>query len=185
MADLPDIALDQLGLLFKSAINDLSLPLQVLVNLLCLLGKKTGGSRVIAIMCSFYRCLMKANGTAIREWDLEHGHRYDSALAGCSSLQAAVLRALKIENGNAGDMHCALMAWDMDKFYDSIDFEILAEELIERDFPPELLVLGMLAHQAPRILKVGDCISEPIVSTGNSIVAGCQASVSLVSNVEP
>ena len=129
-------------------------------------------------MCSFYRCLMKANGTAIREWDLEHGHRYDSALAGCSSLQAAVLRALKIENGNAWDMHCALMAWDMEKFYDSIDFEILAEELIERDFPPELLVIGMLAHQAPIILKVGACISEPIVSTGNSIVAGCQASVS-------
>ena len=67
LADLPDIALDQLGLLFKSAINDLTLPLQVLLNLLCLLGKKTGGSRVIAIMCSFYRCLMKANGTAIRE----------------------------------------------------------------------------------------------------------------------
>ena len=66
----------------------------------------------------------------------------------------------------------------MDKFYDSIDFEILAEEMIERDFPPVLLVIGMLAHQAPRILKVGTCISEPIVSTGNSIVAGCQASVS-------
>ena len=42
LADLPSIALDQLGLLFKSAINDLTLPLQVLVNLLCLLGKKTG-----------------------------------------------------------------------------------------------------------------------------------------------
>ena len=41
-----------------------------------------------------------------------------------------------------------------------------------------LLVIGMLAHQAPRILKVGTCISETIVSTGNSIVAGCQASVS-------
>ena len=75
---------------------------------------------------------MKANGTAIREWDLAHGHIYDSALAGCSSLQAAVLRALKIENGNARREHCALMAWDMDKICDSIDFAVLAEELIER-----------------------------------------------------
>ena len=108
----------------------------MLVNLLCLLGKKAGGSRVIAIMCTFFRCLMKANGSAIREWDLEHGHMYDSALAGCSSLQAAVLRALKIENGTAQQKHCALMAWDMEKFYDSIDFEVLAEELIERNFPP-------------------------------------------------
>ena len=55
---------------------------------------------------------------------------------------------------------------------------MLAEELIERNFPPELMVLGTLAHHAPRILKVGTCISEPIVETGNSIVAGCIASVS-------
>ena len=53
LADLPDIALEQLGLMFKSSINNLSLPTQVLTNLLCLLGKKTVGSRVIAIMCSF------------------------------------------------------------------------------------------------------------------------------------
>ena len=119
LADLPDNALIQLGSMFKTAISNLTLPIQVLVNLLCLLGKKAGGSRVIAIMCSFFRCLMKANGSAIREWDLEHGHMYDSALAGCSSLQAAVLRALKIENGTAQQRHCALMAWDMEKFYDS------------------------------------------------------------------
>ena len=74
--------------------------------------------------------------------------------------------------------HCALLAWDMDKFYDSIDFAVLAEELIEREFPPELLIIGTLAHQAPRILKVGTCISEPIASIGNSIVAECQAPVS-------
>ena len=126
------------GLLFKGAIQNLTLPLQELVNLLCLLGKKAGGSRVIAIMCFFYRCLMKAYGTEIREWDAAHGHLYDSALAGSSSLQAAVLRALKIENGNAKGHQCALMAWDMDEFYDSIDFAILAEELIEHEFPPEL-----------------------------------------------
>ena len=128
LADLPDVALEQLGLIFKSAIRNLTLPVQALANLLCLLGKKTGGSRVIAIMSSFYRALMKANGSNIREWDVAHGHIYDSALAGCSSLQAAVLRALKIENGNAMRLHCALLAWDMEKFYDSIDFATLAEE---------------------------------------------------------
>ena len=109
---------------------------------------------------------------------LEHDHKYDSALAGCSSLQAAMLRALKIENGAAMMQECALLAWEMDKFYDSIDFGILAEELIKRNFPPELMILGTLAHQAPRVLKVGTCISEAIVSTGNSILAGCQSSVS-------
>ena len=94
LADLPDIALLQLGQMFKASIHNLTLPIQALPNLLCLLGKKTGGSRVIAIMCSYTRCLMKTNCSALREWDLEHGHLFDSALAGSSSLQAAVLRAL-------------------------------------------------------------------------------------------
>ena len=132
---------------------------------------------MIAIMCSFHRSLMTANGTAIREWDLEHGHRYDSALAGCSSLRAAVLREFKTENATAICLHCALECWDMDKFYDSIDLCILAEELIEHESPSELLVLGTLAHAAPRILKVGSCISEPIVYTGSSMLAGCQQAI--------
>ena len=51
-------------------------------------------------------------------------------------------------------------------------------ELIKRNSPSELLVIGILAHTAPRILKVGNCISEPIVEMGKSILAGCQQSVS-------
>ena len=93
---------------------------------------------------------MKLNGYNIRERDLEHGHRFDSALAGCSSLRAAVLRALRIENATAQAKDCAHQLWDMDKFYDSINLAILSKELLARDFPPELLMLGMLAHVAPR-----------------------------------
>ena len=70
------------------------------------------------------------------------------------------------------------MLWDMDKFYDSINLLVLARELLRRDHPPELLILGMLAHAAPRILKAGPCLSEMIQSTGNSMLAGCQQSVS-------
>ena len=98
MAELPDVALDQFGGMVKQAISTLSLPTQTLLNMGCLLGKKLGGSRVIAIMGSFYRALMKCVSPKIREWDLEHEHFYDSALAGNSTLRAAVMRALKSEN---------------------------------------------------------------------------------------
>ena len=67
-------------------------------------------------MGSFYRQLMKLHGSVIREWDLEHGHPYDSALAGCSSLRVVVLRALKIENGRALNKETAHLLWDMEKF---------------------------------------------------------------------
>ena len=129
-------------------------------------------------MGSFYRQLILLQGPVIRDWDLEHGHRYDSALAGCSSLRAAVLRARKIENGIAHNKATAQLLWDMEKFYDSVDLVALSVELIRLDFPPELLILGILAHAAPRILKVGKGISEPMVNTCKSILAGCQCSVS-------
>ena len=113
MADLPDVALAQLGALFKQSVSTLSLPQQSLLNTGALLGKKLGGARVIAIMCSFYRELMKCLSPKIREWDLTEGHRYDSALAGNSSLRAAVLRALKVEHATAMGMHVGHLLWDM------------------------------------------------------------------------
>ena len=53
------------------------------------------------------------------------GHRYDSALAGWSSLRAAVMRAVKIESAVAMGMHAGHFLWDMRKFYDSVDLIIL------------------------------------------------------------
>ena len=106
-------------------------------------------------MCFFYRELMKCLSPKIREWDLSEGHRYDSAMAGSSSLRAAVIRALKIENATAIGMHIGHLLWEMEKFYDSIDLLILAGELIERSCPVEFLILGILAHAASRILKMG------------------------------
>ena len=170
--------MSQLGALFKQAVSTLSLPQQSLLNIGARLGKKRGGCRVIAIMCSFYRELMKCLSPKLRDWDLAEGHRYDSALAGNSSLRAAVLRALKVENATAMGMHVGHLLWDMEKFYDSIDLLVLAGELIKRNYPSEMLILGVLAHAAPRVLKVGQCLSEVIVNTGYSMVAGCQQAVS-------
>ena len=65
-AELPDVALEQFGGMVKQAVSTLSLPTQTLMNTGCLLGKKLGGSSVIAIMGSFYRALMKCVSPKIR-----------------------------------------------------------------------------------------------------------------------
>ena len=94
LACLPDVALVKLGLLFKQSIATLKVPIQELLNILTLLGKKSGGRRTIAIMASFYRALMKFFCPEICAWDTEAASFWYSALAGSSSLQAAVARAL-------------------------------------------------------------------------------------------
>ena len=78
-------------------------------------------------MASFYRALMKFFCPQIRAWDAEKGSFYDSALAGSSSLRAAVLRALKVENGCARGDWVGHLPWDMKKIYDSVRLPVLAE----------------------------------------------------------
>ena len=146
LASLPDVALEGLGTIFKQIVATLTIPGQELLNILTLLGKKLGGSRTIAIMASIYRAFMKHSGLTIREWDVKEGQHWDSALAGSTSLRAAVLRALQGEHGEARGDHVAHQLWDMQKCYDSVEFPLSIEELTRRGFPAHLMVLGFLAH---------------------------------------
>ena len=83
-----------------------------------------------------------------------------------------MLRALKVEDGCARWDWVGHLLWDMAKFYDSVRLPILTEELIERDYPPELMVLGFLVHAGPRFLKVGTCFGPIVHSCRSSILAG-------------
>ena len=95
---------------------------------------------------------MKSMCPVIREWDAKEGSFWDSALAGSSSLQAAVERALKVENGCVRGAFVGHELWDMAKFYDSVSFPLLVKELRKRNYPTPLLVLGFFVHAGPRIL---------------------------------
>ena len=103
---------------------------------------------------------------------------WDSALAGSSSLRAAVLRALKVENGSMRGAWVGHLLWDLAKFYDSVQLNILGEDLIKRDYPPEFMVLGFFVHAAPRILKVCPSLGPIVHRCRNSILAGDHQSVS-------
>ena len=85
------------------------------------------------------------------QWDAREGYFWDSALAGSSSLQAAVARALKVENVCAGGAFVAHELWDSAKFYDSIKLAILCEELLKRNFPNHFIVSRFFVHAAPRL----------------------------------
>jgi len=142
LASLPDVALISLGGLMKQSVSTLTVPAQELLNILGLLGKKLGGSRTIAIMASMYRALMKHFGLEIREWDAREGHHWDSAIAGSSSLRAAILRALQCENATARGDKTGHLLWDMKQFYDSVHLPTLAVELSKRGYPMHVFILG-------------------------------------------
>ena len=88
------------------------------------------------------------------------------------------MRALNGENGVARGAHIGHLLWDQKKFYDLVKLQLLCKELLKREYPTELMVLGFFMHAAPRALKVGSSFGPVLHSCKNSILAGDQQSVS-------
>ena len=100
----------------------------------------------------------------------------DRAVAGSSALQAALQRELRHEVAAELGLCTGRVYWDMAKFYDTLDPEIVVERAVDLGFPLRVLVLGMMVHQSARSLKAGDAYSAAML-TENSILAGCGLSV--------
>ena len=178
IAYLPDSALFQLAAVMRTAVAARCLPAQTLISLMSLLGKKSGGSRTIVTVSTFYRLLLRILKPTLSEWDDKAAGFWDTAVKGSSALKAHLARALELEVAAIEGKKSLLFLWDLRKFYDSIRLSKLVKELIKHGFPPTLLALGAIAHKAPRMLKAGLSYSGVIESPARSILAGCQLSCS-------
>ena len=98
---LPDEALIMLAGIMRYALRNLALPVQILINLMVMLGKPAGGSRTIAILATFYRLLMRILSPMVTEWDTKAAGHWDSAIRGSSSLRAQLARSLELELAHA------------------------------------------------------------------------------------
>ena len=178
IADLPDEGISELIVIMKKIVDEVALPGQSMVHVMALLGKKTGGSRTIAICPTIYRLLMASIKQPVRDWDKAHGHSGDTALKGKIPALETMWRHLMLETGHALGRTNVMILWDVEKFFDSLDIDILIQECTEQEFPPVQLALGIQAHMADRILKAQGTLSEKLDRFGRSILAGCTLSTS-------
>ena len=107
------------------------------------------------------------------------GSKTDSALAGTSPRVATALRALEMEQRSLRGEVVIQMLWDVEKYFDSIDIEVLVERAVRHGFPKEILIMGLQIHRAPRLIKVAGTYADVIVEMGRSMIAGCTLSTSL------
>ena len=145
---LPPCAKRQLLKIFRKSLIELTMPTQVLANLIALLGKKGGGTRCIAVCASFYRLFLAILGEEIRQWDTEVAGAGDTALKGKSPLLETALRHLKVEAYNQLGYSSAIILWDVRKYFDSLKVPTLLERAVDSGFPQEQLVLSMIVHRA-------------------------------------
>eukprot|EP00959_Pyramimonas_sp_CCMP1952_P044789 935539-Pyramimonas_sp.AAC.1 len=79
------------------------------------------------------------------------------------------------ESVGAGPEHAisSVLLWDIGAFYDSLEFDRLFEQGLEKQFPPQVLVLEGLAHLTSRTFRENRSFSEPVQPT-KSIIAGAR-----------
>ena len=116
-----DEALLHLCEIMKNVCDSMTWPRQTLINQISLLGKKSGGSRCIAICTTFYRLFMAIIKPDVREWDGRVGQRGDSAVAGRSPLIETTFRHAIMEHSTLCGKHVVQLLWDIEKYFDSFD----------------------------------------------------------------
>ncbi len=168
----------ELASIMRQTIEDIAWPLQALLVVMGLLGKKSGGTRTIAIISTFARLLMAALKGDVRSWDTRVADEHDTALRGRRPADETARRHLWVEAANILGKHAVLVLWDMKAFFDSLDASKLVEAAKLADFPTDQLALGLILHRAPRVLKVQGCFGDIVPSTGRSILPGCTLSTS-------
>jgi hypothetical protein len=93
-------------------------------------------------------------------------------------LLAAEDRLIKQEILTARGRRVVIILWDIAKFFDSLRYPWLFEQLIRLHYPAQRTAISGLVHATPKALKVGQAIGERIAGCGRSIVARCLRSLS-------
>jgi len=65
--------------------------------------------------------------------------------------------------------------WDMAKFYDSIDWRVLAVQAPLHGYPIRILAIGMSVHTSPRVLKDRHAVSLPCQAYTGILAGDTQA----------
>ena len=118
------------------------------------LPKKDNGTRTVAIAATVYRLLMELDNAEVAKFEKDNAFEFDSAKAGASAVTAAEDRALETELATMEGKHIMVVLWDLMKFFDTINVEILFQEVAKVGFPLRQLLLSTVVHHSPRRLKL-------------------------------
>ena len=179
IAEMEDEAIEALNTIMQCMIEQVVVPLQCMLSLMCALPKKDGSTRLIALMSTIYRMTIATAGAEIRKWDVRVAVAGDTAVAGRSPLRGAVGRALRLEVAKWRGRCAMLLLWDVQKFYDSIDPATLASRAMKARFPARPLGFGMMVHRGPRVLRSRGQYGELVKASGRSAQGRTRRNVSV------
>ncbi len=104
---------EHLAAICRKAVETLAWPLHVLLVIMSLLGKKSGGSRTVAIIATFARLVLAMMRDEVRQWDADIGSEGDTALGGRRPMDETARRHLRLELAGLCGEHAVILLWDM------------------------------------------------------------------------
>ena len=155
---LPEAA--SLALMVRQMDAQLTISLQRLTDLICLLPKPGGGERSIVLQSLLHVSWSSCRADSIRSWDVARTRFCDSAVRGCSALQFTLRRRVLQEVGVIFGESTASVYWDLQKFYDSFDARQLLRLGAECGFPARVVV-DLQVHLGLGALRWAGAFAEP------------------------
>ena len=108
---------EELAGLYSACERAVSMPLQVVVNLMATLPKPAGGERQVACMGFLVRLWTRARKWQFQQWSQSAAGFWDAAVRGSSALRATLIARFGDESAfYLGATRCSLLA-DIEKFF--------------------------------------------------------------------
>ncbi len=178
VAHLGDEGLEVLGILLQAIEVAGAWPRQVSLVTTALLPKAKGGFRPIGLLPAIYRVWAKARRPWTDRWEDAHSRAYLSAARGNGPVDAMWRLSARQEAGAADGLHAAVIAEDMQSFFETIGRERLAEEAAALGFPMPVLRAALAAYAMPRMITLQGRVSRQMVPT-RGVIAGCSIAMAL------
>ena len=147
--------------------------------IIVLLRKSDGKDRSIGLVSWLARLWGKLRANYTEEWAAQAAGRWDSAVAGNSPVREAAIRSFMDESTSASRIeghHHASVLWDIEGFYDALQWDLVLSNALDIGFPPVVLALETQIHMAVRFLREELGWSESIQPEW-SLVAGTPRAV--------
>ncbi len=176
---LSDAGLEVLSGIIELMEATSELPRQLDVVLLAMLPKPAGGYRPIGVFPGLYRLWGKARRPYCKEWELKHHRSYFGCGEAAGAVDLVWRQCFRSEAATSSGKHAATLLWDLVKFYESFNLQLLEERGIRLGFPPALLYLALRAYRAPRFVTINGYADGPFYAR-KGLTAGCSLATTFV-----
>ncbi len=154
-------------------------PGQLMVTMVHLIPKESGGRRPIGLVASLVRLWERARVPAIQEWRSRTMRPYNWAAPGRSAEEAVWEQSVLDEAAaSRGDVSASTLV-DLAKAFEHIPLQLLWDRGRSHGFPLVLLRLILELCAAPRRLVYKMAVSEPVY-TLTAVIAGLVSSIDLM-----